>query len=131
MDAGMSMYRCGDLSVFFVHIGLFHQEFYLPHAFDGRRSAFMVAYRPIVTTQYLLFRRMYRAPSVMRERARVTAVVQELFPLYMARPELRPREWRADVAQAGSETDLARIVLDYVAGMTDRFAIQEHARLLG
>ncbi|MEE9389265.1 MAG: deoxyguanosinetriphosphate triphosphohydrolase [Paracoccaceae bacterium] len=78
-----------------------------------------------------LFKRMYRAPSVMIERARVTKVIEGLFPLYLARPELLPDQWRGDVADCADETELARMVLDYVAGMTDRFAIQEHERLLG
>jgi dGTPase len=78
-----------------------------------------------------LFHRMYRAPSVVVERARVTRVVNELFPLFLKDPALLPPEWRADVARAQDETGLARVVLDYVAGMTDRFAIQEHARLCG
>ncbi|MGL4320682.1 MAG: deoxyguanosinetriphosphate triphosphohydrolase, partial [Paracoccaceae bacterium] len=77
-----------------------------------------------------LFTRMYRAPSVMTERARVTDVVNGLFPLFMARPELLPAEWRNDIAAAQDQVTLARIVADYVAGMTDRFALQEHARLL-
>ncbi len=78
-----------------------------------------------------LFHRMYRAPSVMAERARVTAVIADLFPLFLSRPDLLPAEWQADVAAANGETALARIVADYVAGMTDRFALQEHARLTG
>lgn len=78
-----------------------------------------------------LFTRMYRAPSVVVERARVTAVVNGLFPLFMAWPELLPEEWQADVAQARDEAALARIVCDYVAGMTDRFALAEAERLLG
>ena len=77
-----------------------------------------------------LFARMYRAPSVMAERARVAAVVNGLFPLFLARPDLLPQEWQPDVARAGDETALARIVCDYVAGMTDRFAIAEGERLL-
>ncbi|MBU2936959.1 MULTISPECIES: deoxyguanosinetriphosphate triphosphohydrolase [Pacificibacter] len=76
-----------------------------------------------------LFKRMYRAPSVIVERKRVTAMVNALFPLFMEKPELLPKEWRQEVAVAQSDTDLARIVLDYVAGMTDRFAIQEYERL--
>ncbi|MBU2865434.1 deoxyguanosinetriphosphate triphosphohydrolase [Pacificibacter marinus] len=76
-----------------------------------------------------LFKRMYRAPSVIVERKRVTAMVNALFPLFMEKPELLPKEWRQEVAVAKSDTDLARIVLDYVAGMTDRFAIQEYERL--
>ena len=64
-------------------------------------------------------------------RAEVTKVVNGLFPLYLARPELLPAEWRHDIEAAKSETELARMVADYVAGMTDRFALQEGARLLG
>ncbi|MFD1914353.1 deoxyguanosinetriphosphate triphosphohydrolase [Halodurantibacterium flavum] len=88
-------------------------------------------YMELKSIRSFLFTRMYRAPSVMEERARVTAVVRGLFPLYLSRPELLPAEWREDVTRAQDETALARIVSDYVAGMTDRFAIQEHARLLG
>ncbi|MGR3598974.1 MAG: deoxyguanosinetriphosphate triphosphohydrolase [Heliomarina sp.] len=78
-----------------------------------------------------LFQRMYRAPSVVEVRAQVTQVVRDLFPHFMAHPELLPKQWRKDVEEAQGETELARIVMDYVAGMTDRFALQEHARLLG
>jgi dGTPase len=74
---------------------------------------------------------MYRAPSVMAERTRVTAVINGLFPLFMAEPALLPQEWRIDIAAASDAVSLARIVADYVAGMTDRFALQEHARLFG
>lgn len=88
-------------------------------------------YQELKVIRSFLFHRMYRAPSVMKERAKVTAVVNELFPLFMARPELLPQEWRRDVETAADETTLARIVADYVAGMTDRFALQEHARLCG
>lgn len=76
-----------------------------------------------------LFKRMYRAPSVVKERKRVTQMINTLFPLFMEKPELLPAEWRHEVEAAQSETELARIVLDYVAGMTDRFAIQEFERL--
>jgi dGTPase len=88
-------------------------------------------YQELKAIRGFLFTRMYRAPSVMVERARVTAVVNGLFPLYMARPELLPQEWRSDIERARSELELARLVADYVSGMTDRFALAEHARLLG
>lgn len=78
-----------------------------------------------------LFQRMYRAPSVVKMRAEVTAALDDLFPLFMAQPDLLPKQWRKDVAAASGETALARIVADYIAGMTDRFALQEHARLGG
>lgn len=80
-------------------------------------------YQELKAIKSFLFTRMYRAPSVMVERARVTQVVNDLFPLFMTRPELLPEEWREDVARARDETALARIVADYVSGMTDRFAI--------
>jgi len=88
-------------------------------------------YQELKAIRSFLFTRMYRAPSVVAMRAEVTAVVNGLFPLYLARSELLPAEWRDDVARAASETELARIVADYVAGMTDRFALQEGQRLLG
>jgi dGTPase len=78
-----------------------------------------------------LFSRMYRAPSVVEMRSRVTRVVEELFPLYMARPELLPEEWMQDVEAARDETARARLVADYIAGMTDRFALQQHGELIG
>jgi len=58
-------------------------------------------------------------------------VVRDLFPIFMADPALLPRQWRKDVAALRDETGLARIVSDYIAGMTDRFALQTHARLTG
>ena len=87
-------------------------------------------YRELRVIRQFLFTRMYRAPSVVAMRARVTDVVRGLFPLFMERPDCMPEEWRRDVVRARSDTELARIVADYVAGMTDRFAIQEHARLV-
>ncbi len=103
-------------------------------------------YQNLKAIKAFLFARMYRAPSVVAERRRVTAMIEALFPLYLDNPALLPDEWQADVARAagggaegtgemagaanaGARTALARVVLDYVAGMTDRFAIQEHERL--
>lgn len=78
-----------------------------------------------------LFDRMYRAPSVIKMRNDVTHVVNELFPFFLSNPEHLPKQWRKDVEQVSSEQDLARLVCDYISGMTDRFALQEHARLIG
>ena len=76
-----------------------------------------------------LFHRMYRAPSVVKMRKEVTEAVTTLFPLFMQHPELLPKQWRKDVQKAKDDVALARIVVDYIAGMTDRFALQEHERL--
>ena len=78
-----------------------------------------------------LFQRMYRAPTVVVMRREVTKVVRELFPFFLAHPENLPKQWRKDVEDAPDETHLARIVSDYIAGMTDRFAIQCHERFIG
>ena len=78
-----------------------------------------------------LFNRMYRAPSVMQVRAEVARVVEELFPIYLNDPKQMPARWHADIEAARDETALARLVSDYIAGMTDRFALQDHARLTG
>ncbi len=77
-----------------------------------------------------LFSQMYRAPSVMKIRAEVTEVVEDLFPLFLNDPSHLPDRWQSDVAQVQDETEMARMVSDYVAGMTDRYALQLHARLV-
>ncbi|MGJ8617845.1 MAG: deoxyguanosinetriphosphate triphosphohydrolase [Sulfitobacter sp.] len=78
-----------------------------------------------------LFQRMYRAAPVMRKRAEVTQVVEDLFPLFMQNPDLLPRHWAKQIGEAAQDpTALARLVADYIAGMTDRYALQEHARLI-
>jgi dGTPase len=89
-------------------------------------------WRDLTVIRAFLFRRMYRAPSVMAMRARVTQVVRDLFPAYLDRPGEMPAHWQPDIAAAaGDRAALARIAADYVAGMTDRFALQEHERLFG
>ncbi len=76
-----------------------------------------------------LFTRMYRAPRVVETRAIVTDVVNDLFPHMMAHPDQLPRQWHAEVRAAQDDTTLARLVCDYIAGMTDRFALQTHRRI--
>ncbi|OYX26308.1 MAG: deoxyguanosinetriphosphate triphosphohydrolase [Rhodobacterales bacterium 32-66-7] len=88
-------------------------------------------YQDLKAVRSFLFTRMYRAPSVMAVRAEVTEKLDGLFPLYLAKPQLLPAEWQVDVEAATDQTALARVVADYIAGMTDRFAIQEHQRLCG
>jgi dGTPase len=75
-----------------------------------------------------LYARMYRHPEVMRVRAQADAVLRDLFRRFKAEPELMPEEWRADLS-GDDEPRLARRVADYIAGMTDRYAILEHRRL--
>ena len=75
-----------------------------------------------------LFERMYRHYRVNRTRSQARRILAEMFQLFMAEPEVMPTEWGA---RAASE-DLhkrSRAVCDYIAGMTDRYAVQEHRKL--
>lgn len=78
-----------------------------------------------------LFDRMYRAPAVVEMRKGVTQIMEDLFPIFMHNPQHLPKRWQADLRSVQDQTELARIVADYVAGMTDRFAIETHKRLTG
>ena len=77
-----------------------------------------------------LFDNMYRAPRVMEKRREVTQVVRELFPYFLNDPSHLPGDWASDVAAANNDAEIARMVADYISGMTDRFALREHARLI-
>ncbi|MBI3381586.1 deoxyguanosinetriphosphate triphosphohydrolase [Aquabacterium sp.] len=71
-----------------------------------------------------LFKELYRHEQVNETTARAKQVLIELFHAYVGRPEAMP----ADFAR---RDDLHRSVADYIAGMTDRFAVREHERLTG
>lgn len=75
-----------------------------------------------------LFEHLYRHDEVMRVRAQAEAVVHDLFRRFTRLPSLMGGEW-ADDATALDETQLAIRVADYIAGMTDTFALSEHRRL--
>jgi dGTPase len=75
-----------------------------------------------------LYERMYRHDRVNRMTSNARRVVSELFRLFLAEPDHLPPEWRALVG--GGEADRARVAADYLAGMTDRFALDEHRRLV-
>jgi dGTPase len=71
-----------------------------------------------------LFAQLYRHPQVMHTTGQAQQVVQELFLAYVAKPAEMPAVFAA-------ATDVHRTVADYIAGMTDRFALREHERLTG
>ncbi|MDA8585762.1 deoxyguanosinetriphosphate triphosphohydrolase [Rhodobacteraceae bacterium] len=104
---------------------------------DIRHAGFQIirfsdpVFEDLKVIREFLFTRMYRAPSVIEMRKAVTKVVEELFPFFMAHPDRLPKQWRKDVEDAKGEVALARIVSDYIAGMTDRFALQCHEQFLG
>jgi dGTPase len=71
---------------------------------------------------------MYRHPRVAAVRTQAEEVVRDLFRRFTAQPADLPEEWRAGLDGA-AEGRLARRVTDYIAGMTDNYALQEHRRL--
>ncbi|MFN3522644.1 MAG: deoxyguanosinetriphosphate triphosphohydrolase [Phenylobacterium sp.] len=75
-----------------------------------------------------LMERMYRYWRVNRTRSQARRILAEMFQLFMAEPDVLPTEWFAR-SQKRDEAGRARVVCDYIAGMTDRFAIEEHRRL--
>ena len=72
-----------------------------------------------------LFTHMYRADPVVKQRKAAAQTVKALFTYFMEHPAALPAEWQ----KQGNTTQMARNVTDYIAGMTDRFALQEHERL--
>ena len=55
-------------------------------------------------------------------------MVRDLFALFFEGPHLMPSDWSASCAD-DDDTARARVVADYIAGMTDRYALQEHRKL--
>jgi dGTPase len=82
-----------------------------------------------------LLHQLYRHPQVSDTMARAQQVVRALFSAYLARPEEMGDDFRARADAASVVPDAisarARVVADYIAGMTDRFALREHERLTG
>jgi len=75
-----------------------------------------------------LFERMYKHYKVNRMRSKAKRILAELFEGFTAEPQTLPAPWRQDATQADTFRR-ARIVCDYIAGMTDGYAIEEHGRL--
>jgi dGTPase len=75
-----------------------------------------------------LFDRMYRHSTVNRMTAKARRVVRDLFTFYIAQPDCLPGEWRQQ-AEGKDRATGARLIADYIAGMTDRYALEEHQRL--
>jgi dGTPase len=75
-----------------------------------------------------LYERMYRHFRVNRSRSVSRRIIAEMFQLFMIEPDVLPGEWSLNAA-ALEDGQRARHVCDYIAGMTDRFAIEEHRKL--
>jgi len=89
-------------------------------------------YRQVEELRGFLYKRMYRHYTVNRIWLKVERIIPDLFNTFMKHYNLLPDHWQQRVEDAGGLIDniaQARIVCDYIAGMTDRYAIREHERL--
>ena len=77
-----------------------------------------------------LWARMYRHHKVNRICAKARQIVKELFLFFMDQPSCLPGAWNELINQhPGDDSAKARLIADYIAGMTDRFAVQEHRKI--
>ena len=96
-------------------------------------SAAVVAFSPAIAEAERLIKsfletRMYRHARIKRVMNEAANVVRELFLRYTAHPDDLPAEWSAGL-RALDDAGRARRIADFIAGMTDRYALAEHARL--
>ena len=77
----------------------------------------------------MLFKRIYRNPDIMRIRAGAAQIVTDLFAAYMANPKEMQSHYWVDHIAGLADAPKARHVGDYLAGMTDTYAISAHRRL--
>jgi dGTPase len=85
--------------------------------------------KDLAELRLFLHSRMYRHYLLNRMRSRANRTVTDLFGLFMADPGVLPTEWFERLPRDGEPAGRARVVCDYIGGMTDRYAIEEHRRL--
>jgi dGTPase len=96
---------------------------------DVRRAPPLVAFSPAMQKEQLVLKRflrvnLYHHYQVIRTTNKAKRVLVDLFRAFMDEPRLLPPQY-----QASAEADRARTAADYIAGMTDRYAMREHRRL--
>lgn len=82
--------------------------------------------RQLTELEQFLYQRVYRHPEVVQTDAEGQTMIQVLFNAYRCDPTTLPERFAARVDEQGVE----RVICDYIAGMTDRFCMAEHARLI-
>ena len=80
-----------------------------------------------IELEQFLFDKVYRHPGMLAKRGQAQVALRESFRALAAKLELLPAKFRRLAEREGT----ARAVGDYLAGMTDRFAFEEHKRLIG
>jgi dGTPase len=72
-----------------------------------------------------LYNKMYRHYRVVRMQTKAERIIEDIFAAYQGEPATLPDQFQAFIEQRGRE----RTICDYIAGMTDRYAIEEHQKL--
>ncbi|MDA9655200.1 deoxyguanosinetriphosphate triphosphohydrolase [Pelagibacteraceae bacterium] len=73
--------------------------------------------------------RMYKNSDINRMTSKAKRIVADLFKIYSNEPDCLPEEWKKSFDQVDKSISKHRIIADYIAGMTDRFAVNEHRKL--
>jgi dGTPase len=84
----------------------------------------------LLAIRKFLFRQVYWNPRIVEIMERAKTIVRDLFSHYFERPQELPGDWRPDAETLPPDLR-ARRVCDFVAGMTDRYAMEAHKRLFG
>jgi len=98
---------------------------------DVRGAPTLIGFTPEMKAENAFLKRfllqnLYRHPRVVAMTERAARIIRELFGGFMAEPDRLPAQYRTP-----ADVDKARTIADYIAGMTDRYAIREHERLFG
>jgi dGTPase len=111
------------------------QQFGVETVADIRASQQMIAgFSPMMmeaigAVRAFLFEHMYQHYQVNRMTSKARRVVSDLFRFFHEDPACLPTEWRQLAEAARGMDDRAEVIADYIAGMTDRYALLEHQRL--
>lgn len=81
----------------------------------------------VMQIKEFLYKNLYFNYKINRVRSKVKRIIKDLFDIFFLEPECLPDDWYRKVRE--NEESKAQIVCDFIAGMTDRFAISEHRRL--
>ncbi|RTL56969.1 MAG: deoxyguanosinetriphosphate triphosphohydrolase, partial [Rhodocyclaceae bacterium] len=110
-----------------------------PHSLeDVHRAPVLIGFSPAMEEEnrqlkHFLMSHLYRHYQVLRMTSKARRIIADLFSAFMNDPRLLPPQYQAMAARASDDPMVAdakaRAVADYIAGMTDRYAMREHRRL--
>lgn len=109
----------------------------IKHPDEVRQASYpAIAFSPNISAAILklksfLFEQMYRHYKVNRMSFRAKRVLHDLFDIHLARPDCLPSEWQKGIKVGDGDSKIARHICDYLAGMTDKYALETHRMLLG